>query len=259
MPDIKKPDVQQFDTEKVYDKNAEKWLRMEPSSLSDFTARPRVFDACGELNSRSVLDIGCGEGYCARELKRRGAGDYLGVDLSSQMIDAAKKQELKDQYGIEYRTCNVVEFTPERQFDLCVAVFLFNYLRIEEMQRVFLMVYEALPPQGEFIFSVPHPFFPFIGSEQTEPFYFEGKGKNYFTDVNQQFEGKIWKRSGEPLHVQCVHKTFSDYFKCLRRAGFSNMPEVDELTVTPELVAMDKNFFSPLLNQPLHVLFKVSK
>ena len=248
-----------MDTKKVYDDNAEKWLRLTPSSLSDFTARPALFEACGKLNGRSVLDIGCGEGYCARELKRRGAGDYLGLDLSSKMISAAQLQEAKDQYGIEYRACNVVEFKPDRQYDLCVAVFLFNYLQIEEMQQVFSMVYEALPPQGQFIFSVPHPFFPFVRSEQSAPFYFASTGKNYFTDVNQQFEGEIWKQNGESLHVQCVHKTISDYFNCLRQAGFALMPEITELTVTPEMIALDEDFFSPLLNEPLHMLFKVTK
>lgn len=248
-----------LDTAQVYNDNAKKWLRLTPSSLSDFTARPFVFEACGELNKRSVLDIGCGEGYCARELKRRGAGDYLGLDLSAQMIEAAQIQEAQDQLGIEYRACNVVEFIPDRQFDLCIAVFLFNYLRVEDMQRVFSMVYKSLPPQGEFIFSVPHPFFPFVRASQAAPFYFDATGKNYFTDVNEKFEGEIWKRSGEPLHVQCVHKTFSDYFDCLRHAGFSGMPELKELSVTPELVAMDEAFFSPLLNEPLHVLFKVKK
>ena len=59
--------------------------------------------------------------------------------------------------------------------------------------------------------------------------------------------------------MQCVHKTFGDYFDGLRQAGFSGMPEIDELTVTPELVATDEAFFSPLLNTPLHVLFKVTK
>lgn len=248
-----------MDTEQVYNDNAKKWLRLAPSSLSDFTARPLVFEACGELNGRSVLDIGCGEGYCARELKRRGAGDYLGLDLSSKMIEAAQAQEAEDQFGIEYQACNVVEFTPDRQFELCVAVFLFNYLRVEDMQRVFSMVYDALQPQGEFIFSVPHPFFPFVRTEETAPFYFSSTGKNYFSDVNQQFEGEIWKRDGEPLHVQCVHKTFSNYFNSLRQAGFTNMPEIQELTVTPDLVAVDEDFFSPLLNEPLHVLFKITK
>lgn len=248
-----------MDTEKVYNDNAQKWLRLEPSSLSDFTGRPFVFDACGDVLARSVLDLGCGEGYCARELKRRGAGDYLGVDLSSNMIEAAQTQEKTDQLGIEYQVGNVAEFRPRRQFDLCIAVFLFNYLRVEDMQRVFSTVYDALEPQGQFVFSVPHPFFPFLRTDQTAPFYFEGDGKNYFSDVNQLFEGQIWKRSGEPLPVQCVHKTFGDYFDGLRSAGFSSMPKIKELTVTPELAAVDETFFSPLLNQPLHLLFDVCK
>lgn len=246
-------------TEQVYNDNARKWLRSSPSSLSDFTARPFVFEACGELAGRSVLDIGCGEGYCARELKRRGAGDYLGVDLSEQMIKAAQAQEAIDQYGIEYRADNIMEFNPDRQFDLCIAVFLFNYLKVQEMQRVFSMVYDALHPQGQFIFSVPHPFFPFVRQEQSAPFYFSSTGRNYFVDVDQQFEGEIWKLSGEPLHVQCVHKTLDSYFECLSGAGFSSMPEIKELTVTPDLAASNPDFFSPLLNVPLHVLFKISK
>lgn len=248
-----------MDTKKVYDENARKWLRLTPSSLSDFTARPAVFDACGDLTARSVLDIGCGEGYCARELKRRGAGDYLGIDLSPKMIAAAKSQDAIDQFGIDYRACNVLEFVPERRFDLCVAVFLFNYLRVDEMQQIFSMVHEALEPGGSFVFSVPHPLFPFVRQEQSPPFYFAGEGKNYFEDVDQKLEGEIWKRSGEPLHVQCVHKTFGNYFDALQEAGFTKMPQLQELTVTPELLAMDEAFFSPLLNEPLHVLFKLAR
>ena len=248
-----------MDTKQVYDGNANKWLRLIPSSLSDFTARPFVFEACGELKGRSVLDIGCGEGYCARELKRLGAGDCLGIDLSPEMISVAQTREEIDQLGIEYQACNVVEFETDRNFDLCIAVFLFNYLTIEEMQRVFSMVYKALPANGQFVFSVPHPSFPFIDSTKSAPFYFDATGKNYFSDVNQKFEGEIWKRDGEPLHVQCLHKTFSSYFDCLHESGFCVMPKVKELTVTQELVDTDKNFFGPLLNKPLHVLFNVIK
>ncbi|MDM3870198.1 class I SAM-dependent methyltransferase [Porticoccus sp. W117] len=249
-----------MDTKTVYDQNATKWLRTAPSSLSDFTARPLVFDACGEqLERRSVLDLGCGEGYCARELKRRGAGAYLGVDLSDEMIQIAQQQEQQDQYGIEYVSCDVTNFKPEGQFDLCIAVFLFNYLSVEDMHQVMATAYDAITPGGHFIFSVPHPFFPFVRQEEAPPFYFSSSGKNYFADVNQQFEGKIWKKGGEALHVQCVHKTFDDYFRGLRQAGFNTMPELQELTVTTELAQTDPEFFSPLINQPLHLLFKVSR
>lgn len=249
-----------MDTQHVYDQNSTKWLRLEPSSLSDFTARPFVFDACGEdLQGRSVLDIGCGEGYCARELKRRGAGDILGLDLSENMILAARQREKTDRFGIEYQSCNVTEFEPSRRYNLCIAVFLFNYLLVEDMHKVMAMVYRALAEGGEFIFSIPHPFFPFMHREEQPPFYFSSSGKNYFSDVNQQFEGEIWKRDGVPLHVQCVHKTLADYFDGLKLAGFETMPEVKELTVTDELAATDPAFFSPLLNAPLHMLFKVRR
>lgn len=248
-----------MDTRKIYDESAEKWLRLGPSSLSDFTARPMVFDACGDPSGRSVLDLGCGEGYCTRELKRRGAHDCLGVDLSPRMIEAARAQEEREPYGIEYRTGNVVDFSPGRRFDLCIAVFLFNYLRVEEMRRVLSMVHDALHPDGRFVFAVPHPFFPFVRTEQAPPFYFASEGRNYFEHVDERLEGRIWKRSGEPLHVQCVHKTLGDYFDGLREAGFCGMPEVRELTVTPELAATDEAFFSPLLNVPLHLLFRVSR
>jgi SAM-dependent methyltransferase len=252
--------VSKKNTQEIYDNNSSKWLRLSPSSLSDFTARPFVFDACGkELQGKSVLDIGCGEGYCARELKRRGAGAYLGIDLSSNMIEAAREQELKEPLGVEYLQSSVIDFAPSRSYELSIAVFLFNYLTVEEMHRSMSMVYKALQPGGHFIFTVPHPFFPFVDRGNVEPFYFSSEGKNYFRDIDQQFQGEIWKRDGTPLHVQCVHKTFEAYFDGLKNAGFKHMPHIKELTVTQDLADTDPDFFSPLLHQPLHVLFKVKK
>ncbi|MEH2015829.1 class I SAM-dependent methyltransferase [Nostoc sp.] len=49
-----------------------------------------------------VLDIGCGEGYCSRELRRRGAAQVHGIDLSQAMIAAANLQELEDALGSSY-------------------------------------------------------------------------------------------------------------------------------------------------------------
>ena len=61
------------DTARLYDAHAGRWRRRGPSSLSDFTGRPPVFELCGDVTGLDVLDLGSGEGYCSRELASRGA------------------------------------------------------------------------------------------------------------------------------------------------------------------------------------------
>ena len=80
-------------------------------------------------------------------------------------------------------------------------VFLFNYLRVEDMHRVFATVHDALLPGGQFVFSVPHPFFPFVRTEQTEPFYFSAAGKNYFRERRR---GSSRDRSGNRAASLCT-------------------------------------------------------
>ena len=60
-------------------------------------------------------------------------------------------------------------------------------------------------------------------------------------------------RDGLEVAVRCVHKTWTDLFGALRSAGFSSLPEVVELGVTEEHLALDPEFFGPLRGQPLHV------
>ena len=175
------------------------------------------------------------------------------------MIKAAEAQESIGPLGIEYRAINVLDFKTNKTFDLCIAVFLFNYLSVAHMRNVMSSVFKLLNPGGRFIFTIPHPFFPFLQTTEQPPFYFSASDKNYFTDVDNRFEGKIWKQNGEPLAVQCVHKTYADYFEGLAAAGFDTMPSIQELRIDEALVQHNEAFFSPLLNVPLHTLFKVYK
>ena len=52
--------------DKLYDQQSDNWVRREPLCLSDFTARPKIFAMCEPVQGLRILDIGCGEGYCAR-------------------------------------------------------------------------------------------------------------------------------------------------------------------------------------------------
>lgn len=241
----------------LYDAAAPDWVRTEPVLLSDYTARPFVLEAAGSLAGQRVLDLGCGEGYVCRQIAAHAPSRLVGIDNSGGMIELARSAEQASPLGVEYRLGSATDLQLDESFDLALAVFLFNYLTCEEMDAVLAVVRRHLAPGGRFIFTVPHPAFPFLGRAAEPPFYFDPNGLDYFSATDQQLEGRIWRRDGESVPVRCVHKPMGVYFDALQRAGFANSPRVTELAVTAEHLALDSAFFAPLRGVPLHVAFEV--
>lgn len=52
---------------------------------------PAVLEACGDVNGKRVLDLGCGEGRFGRMLAFRGAS-VVGLDLIGMMVQAARER-----------------------------------------------------------------------------------------------------------------------------------------------------------------------
>jgi len=149
----------------LYDKQASNWARKESTCLSDFTARPKIFDICEPLRDLTVLDIGCGDGYCSRILMQRGVKRVVGIDISEKMIQMAVEEEHRNPMGIDYihgdATSELIPLlksnTLPLEYDLVVAVFLFNYVTIEAMTNILKQAKAVLKPGGKLVFSVPHP------------------------------------------------------------------------------------------------------
>lgn len=247
-------------TREIYNSQAAKWSRDEPSLLSDFSARPFLLDLCTPVTEKRVLDLGCGEGYVSRELMKRGAGTTLGIDISEEMIQAAIRQQKHIRYnGLDYCVADLRQDTSPigKSYDLIIAVFLFNYMSVDEMHQIMRLAYERLVPGGRLIFSVPHPSLPFLKTTEF-PFYFEPSG-GYFSGRDRCFPGEIWRLDRTPVDVQCVHKLLSDYFSGLKQAGFTTIPDVHELRIDERHVALDPDFFRPLVDLPLHMAMEVTK
>ncbi|MEM1450600.1 MAG: class I SAM-dependent methyltransferase [Planctomycetota bacterium] len=247
-------------TAALYDGSATKWQRAEPILLSDFTARPFLLDWCDPVRGLDILDLGCGEGYVGRQLLERGAASVTGMDISAEMVENARAQIPTD--AGETLTYSVGDATDlERfatdSFDLVACVFLFNYLDSAQTTAAMTEVARVLRPGGRFVFAVPHPSLAFMRPEEA-PFYFSRGGRGYFEGRDALFEGEIWRRDGVACRVRCVHKTLDDYFRALREAGFTTLPELKELHATEEHMEFDPAFFEPLRETPLHLAFRLT-
>lgn len=252
--------MQRNDTRNLYDNTATRWVRTQPLSLSDFTGRPAVLDLCQPVDGLRVLDLGCGEGYCARQLRQAGAREVIGIDLSGGMIEAAREQEQRGPLGISYLEGDATDLSQlsNGEFDLCLAMFLGNYLTTAQTRACFAEVARVLRPGGRFVFAVPHPSLPYLRKAEP-PFYFEVGSRGYFSGRDEHFPGRIWKRDGSHLEVQLVHKTLEDYFDALAAAGFRSLPVLRELKVTPAILEVDPPFFGPLVDVPLHLAMAITR
>ncbi|MDE0959597.1 MAG: class I SAM-dependent methyltransferase [Planctomycetota bacterium] len=244
---------------KIFDDSSENWARDEPKLLSDWTARPFLLDWCLPVEGKRVLDLGCGEGYFTRQLSRKGADRVQGSDISSGMIEAARANEAKSPLGIEYAVGCATDLSAleGESFDLITAVFVYNYLKIDQMRQSLRQIFSHLKTGGQLVFSLPHPVNPFLTGTDSK-FHFERSG-GWFSGRDQIFEGTIALRDGETVAVRCIHKTFEDVFSALRDAGFEKFPEMRELAVTEEHLASDASFFGPLKDLPLHIAIRVER
>lgn len=108
------------------------------------------------LQGKSVLDLGCGYGWLCKFAAEQGAAQVLGLDVSSKMIEEAKKRN--KEHVIEYRVCGIEEYEyPENRWDCVVSNLALHY--IETLEIIFQKVHRTLRPQGMFIFNIEHPVF----------------------------------------------------------------------------------------------------
>jgi SAM-dependent methyltransferase len=102
------------------------------------------------VRGQRTLDIACGEGYGAAALARAGASSVVGVDLSPEVCEHARRK-----YGLDARAGSAEAIPlPDRSIDVVVS-----FETIEHVENPSLFVRECarvLVPDGVLIVSTPN-------------------------------------------------------------------------------------------------------
>lgn len=67
-----------------------------------------MMNLIGDLSGKKVADMACGEGWLTRAIRKAGAAEVVGADISEGMIELARSREARESLGIEYRVEDAV-------------------------------------------------------------------------------------------------------------------------------------------------------
>jgi 2-polyprenyl-3-methyl-5-hydroxy-6-metoxy-1,4-benzoquinol methylase len=136
-------------------KNAAPWIvaiqEQQIESRKLITDRS-IIDAVVSQNARTVLDLGCGEGWLTRELSARGM-EVLGVDAIPTLI-AQARSILIDRFELATYT-EIAAGKLAEKFDVVVANF--SLFGNESVVDLFRSIPLLIDPQGAFIIQTLHP------------------------------------------------------------------------------------------------------
>ncbi|MEU5689436.1 class I SAM-dependent methyltransferase [Streptomyces venezuelae] len=219
------------DARQQYDEIGEAYEGFKALPLEQYAAVPSFLAMVGDVHGKTVLDLACGTGFYSRELRRRGAADVLGIDVSAQMAAVAQELEHRRPLGVRYRVGDVAELAPlEQPFDLALAVQLLSYAPdIATTERMCRVAHANLRPGGELFVLNQSPDFDFEGPAP-DKYGFRSELTGGQAETGPQV--RITALLDAPVSFVANRPRREVYEKCLHAAGFSEVTWV-ALTVSP--------------------------
>lgn len=173
---------------------------LKPKTLELFDEAP--------LKTR-VLDLGCGVGDLAKELRQRGADTVVAVDSSSKSIEIAKKHY--SSVGVEFHHGESTEFYNTKFGTIVASMFLMDTPKLSKEMRG---IGRALRTGGTLIVSLPHPCFWPIRRN-----YFSDSDYSYFDESVQSGPFSLSNRVMMEYNTTHFARPLSAYLNEVSRNG----------------------------------------
>lgn len=164
---------------------------------------PAILRLAGEVEDRTILDAGCGNGYLARKLAILGA-KVTGIEPAESLLRYCKTREAEEPHGIKYLQQDLSSINTYDTYD---TVFLINVLMdIPDYLPALTNCVESLKVGGEIIISLLHPCFPGFEADWQE----QG-----FVKVSEYFNAEPTKQK----YGYISHRPISVYLNALIQTG----------------------------------------
>ena len=224
-----------------------------------YVEKPMMRSMLENLKIKKVLLLGCGTGDESRMFKELGAKEIVGIDISKESIDIAKKT---------YPNCEFyVADMHNLPFDDDSFDFIYSSLAIHysnSPKKIFKEVYRVLNNNGYFLYSVGHPLRWTSEKVNINNEEFKLLGYQNSKEVNKIY-GNYNTFTKVEEYLACEDITFnlfiaspSTHFKLLKNCGFQ-IEDFSESYAIDELKKIDYNYWYRYHEFPQFMAFLARK
>lgn len=189
-----------------------------------YSILPTVLMLAGEVGGKTVLDLGCGDGFFSRPFAQGGAKRVIGLDISEEQLKLAGQWQMPN---LEFRLTDIFKDELPKG-DLVNAPFVANYNNtVQELVTFFRRIQNALNTGGLAVFVMDIQGFPFgslgwkrmraIGATKTHNGDYPGLfGPNLTID--------LWRCGRKPICTLRVRMHSQPVIQlALQQAGFQDI------------------------------------
>lgn len=242
----------------VYDNktffSAYKSMRDEKVNANNLIENPIMKNLLPDLTNKRILDLGCGDGNMDRYFLEKGAIRVVGVDISKNMIELAKK--LSKSSRIDYKIMSMEDISEiEDKFDIVYSSLAFHY--VKDFDKLINDINKLLKDDGILIFSQESPLMTAItytNSEQKNKV--EIDNKRYYLLSDYAIEGERCKKWNN-VFVTKYHRTFASVVSTLIKNKFQILDFKDSYA-TEYAIKMNEKYVSEK-DRPMFLFVKAQK
>lgn len=160
---------------RIYDPLIERWLATR-------RMREAVIDALDLKRGTRLLELGCGPGRLAIEIKRRlPSATIAAIDVDPEILTVARRNAAEGGVDVQFRQADITRLPDLGTFDRIYTTLVFHHLLLADKEKALAETRRVLRPEGRFVIAdfnrprdrfqlaVSHIIWPLDGNANTAP------------------------------------------------------------------------------------------
>ncbi len=205
------------------------------NATKQYVLHPTLLAMAGDLSGRTILDVGCGDGYFTRLFAHEHPASIMGVDISTEMIALAKQNKDPIMPTIEYMVGDIAMMELSQRFDVITAVYVLNYATTpEKLLQMSKNLFTHLNNGGRLCIITLTPKLQPRTVFLRDWRFLHSAGQSIFHNGDEVISEVKNPETGTVSSFTCHYWDEATYTNALKAAGFASVEWIYDMTISAE-------------------------